>query len=98
MRCRAAGLRTEALRSNFVAARLDEAENRARKPGNPGNVGLRDRPTEARHWRDPDPDPAFRRRSAPCVYTASSSASVYNITPGRETMEIRRSTRRSVLA
>ena len=28
------------LRSNFVAARLDEPENHAQQPGNPGNVGL----------------------------------------------------------
>ncbi len=29
-------------RSNFVAGRLDEAENHAQQPGNPGNVGLQE--------------------------------------------------------
>src|SRR5262249_10647637 len=33
MRCRAAGLRTEALPSNFVSARLDEAEIALENPG-----------------------------------------------------------------
>src|ERR1700730_3326287 len=34
------GFEQRQLRSNFVAARLDETENRAQQPGNLGNVGL----------------------------------------------------------
>ena len=34
------GTAMDRLRSNFVAARLNEAENHAQQLGNPGNVGL----------------------------------------------------------
>jgi hypothetical protein len=34
------GFKQRGLRSNFVAARLDETENHAQQPGNLGNVGL----------------------------------------------------------
>src|SRR3984893_19166885 len=34
------GFEQRQLRSNFVAARLDETENRAQQPGNLGDVGL----------------------------------------------------------
>src|SRR5512133_703624 len=35
------GFEQRQLRSNFVAARLDETENHAQQPGNLGNVGSR---------------------------------------------------------